>query len=136
MSTATLLQQQHQQLTALLALLGAESQDLTARDAQQVLQLSQQKQQLLTAIGQLDEQIKHESMSNSDEQQSLLEACNELLRQCQQQNVVNGQAISLSLAGLGRLQQLMAEARGNGAVTYDDKGRTSPNLGGCHSFEV
>ena len=53
-----------------------------------------------------------------------------------QQNRVNGEAIQLSLAGLSRLQQLMAEARGHGAVTYDDKGRTSPSLGGGRSFEV
>ena len=136
MSTMTLLQQQQQQLTDLLALLATEAQALTSRDGQQLMQLAGHKQQLLNAIGQLDGQLQQEFSANDDEQRPLLEACTALLQQCQQQNRINGEAIQLSLAGLSRLQQLMAEARGHGAVTYDDKGRTSPSLGGGRSFEV
>lgn len=136
MSTIPLLQQQQQQLTDLLQLLISEAQALTERDAPLLQQLAGQKQQLLNAISQLDQQLRQEGGSDSDEQRALLDACNALLLQCQQQNQTNGEAIQLSLAGLSRLQQLMATARGHGAVTYDDKGRTSPSLGGGRSFEV
>lgn len=130
-----LFSQQHQQLTALVGLLEAEQTALVERNSNAIETLARDKQQLLQQIADTDQQLKQvwaEHGADSDIRQEL----DHLLNHCKALNALNGEVIKLSLTSLGRLQQLMSEARGQGSVTYDGKGKTRPTLGAGRSFEV
>ena len=135
MNASERFERQRQQLQALIELLEQERGALVARDIPAIEQLAAAKQQLLAAIAETDKALASELAADADVAQAKGEL-DALLDHCKSLNDLNGQVIQLSLNGLGRLQQLMAEARGRGSVTYDDKGKTKPSLGSGRSFEV
>lgn len=135
MNASERFERQRQQLQALIELLEQERSALVARDGGAIEQLAAAKQQLLAAIADTDRALSQELSADAELAQAKGEL-DALLDHCRSLNELNGQVIQLSLNSLGRLQQLMAEARGRGSVTYDDKGKTKPSLGTGRSFEV
>lgn len=110
----------------LLALLTAEKSALESRDVTALEKLSQEKQQQITQIAELDVKIsQHANAAEllttylSQKQQIETE-----LTQCQELNDVNGKLIELNLRNTRRLSDTIIRSRSRNNITYDKLGRT------------
>ena len=124
--------QQHQQLTALSLVIANEKQILQQHDPQALLVISQEKNTLLLAIQQLDQIIGQNQRFAQDKAAGKLtqqlKEITELLTQCQQQNLVNGQIIQQSQLAVERMKTSLLENHNKNAITYDKKGKKSADL--------
>ena len=120
-----LVAKQHQQLTLLVQIIANEKQILQQHDPQKLLTISQEKNTLLIAIQQLDQQIGQDQSFAQDKAagnltQELAEIA-DLLINCQQQNQVNGQIIQQSQLAVERMKTSLLENHNKNAITYDKK---------------
>jgi len=127
-----LLVQQHQQLTTLVQIIANEKEILQQHDPQALLTVSQEKNTLLVAIQQLDQQIGQNQRFAQDKAagkltQQLAEIT-ELLTHCQKQNLINGQIIQQSQLAVERMKTSLLESHNKNAITYDKKGKKSAGL--------
>lgn len=127
-----LLAQQHQQLTALVSVIDHEKEVLQQHDPEDLLKVSQEKNQLLLAIQTLDQQIAINQEFAQDKAagklaQPLADIA-QLLEQCQQQNLVNGRIIQQSQLAVERMKTSLLESHNRNAITYDSKGKKSAGL--------
>jgi flagella synthesis protein FlgN len=127
-----LVAKQHQQLTLLVQIIANEKQILQQHDPQKLLTISQEKNTLLMAIQQLDQQIGQDQSFAQDKAagnltQELAEIA-DLLINCQQQNQVNGQIIQQSQLAVERMKTSLLENHNKNAITYDKKGKKSAGL--------
>jgi flagella synthesis protein FlgN len=127
-----LVAKQHQQLTLLVQIIANEKQILQQHDPQKLLTISQEKNTLLIAIQQLDQQIGQDQSFAQDKAagnltQELAEIA-DLLINCQQQNQVNGQIIQQSQLAVERMKTSLLENHNKNAITYDKKGKKSAGL--------
>ncbi|NQZ26755.1 MAG: flagellar protein FlgN [Colwellia sp.] len=127
-----LLTLQHQQLTALAQVIANEKNILQQHDPQALLTVSQEKNTLLLAIQQLDQNISlHQGFAQDKAAGKLvaqLAEITELLKHCQQQNLVNGQIIQHSQLAVERMKTSLLESHNKNAITYDNKGKKSAGL--------
>ncbi|NQY49870.1 MAG: flagellar protein FlgN [Colwellia sp.] len=127
-----LLMLQHQQLTALAQVIANEKNILQQHDPQSLLTVSQEKNTLLLAIQQLDQNISlHQGFAQDKAAGKLvsqLAEITELLKHCQQQNLVNGQIIQHSQLAVERMKTSLLESHNKNAITYDNKGKKSAGL--------
>lgn len=127
-----LLASQHQQLTQLAQIIANEKQILQQHDPQALLTISQEKNTLLLAIQQLDQEIGlNQSFAQDKAAGKLTKELNEiteLLAQCQQNNLVNGQIIQQSQLAVERMKTSLLENHNKSAITYDNKGKKSAGL--------
>jgi len=114
----------------LLAQLTAEKSALESRDVTALEKLSQEKQQKITQIAELDVKIsQHADAADllttyfSQKQQIETE-----LTQCQELNDVNGKLIELNLRNTKRLTDTIIRSRSRNNITYDKLGRTRGSL--------
>ena len=123
---------QHQQLTALAQVIANEKNILQQHDPQALLTVSQEKNTLLLAIQQLDQNISlHQGFAQDKAAGKLvsqLAEITELLKHCQQQNLVNGQIIQHSQLAVERMKTSLLESHNKNAITYDSKGKKSAGL--------
>jgi len=110
----------------LLAQLTAEKSALESRDVTALEKISQEKQQKITQIAELDVKIsQHPNAADllttylSQKQQIETE-----LTQCQELNDVNGKLIELNLRNTKRLSDTIIRSRSRNNITYDKLGRT------------
>jgi flagella synthesis protein FlgN len=127
-----LVAKQYQQLTLLIQIIANEKQILQQHDPQKLLTISQEKNTLLLAIQQLDQQISQDQSFAQDKAagnltQELAEIA-DLLINCQQQNQVNGQIIQQSQLAVERMKTSLLENHNKNAITYDKKGKKSAGL--------
>jgi flagella synthesis protein FlgN len=132
LTSTELVAKQHQQLTLLGKIIANEKQVLQQHDPQALLNVSQEKNTLLLAIQQLDQQIGQDQGFAQDKAagkltQELAEVAN-LLINCQQQNQVNGQIIQQSQLAVERMKTSLLENHNKNAITYDKKGKKSAGL--------
>jgi len=127
-----LLAQQHQQLTSLASVIAKEKEILQQHDPEDLLAISQEKNQLLLAIQTLDQQISHNQEFAQDKAAGKLTQpladITQLLEQCQQQNLVNGRIIQQSQLAVERMKTSLLESHNKNAITYDNKGKKSAGL--------
>ena len=110
----------------LLALLTAEKSALESRDVTALEKLSQDKQQKITQIAELDVKISQhadsaELLTTYLSQKQQIE---DDIRQCQELNDVNGKLIELNLRNAKRLTDTIIRSRSRNNITYDKLGRT------------
>lgn len=110
----------------LQVLLTAEKSALESRDVTELEKLSQEKQQQITHIAELDVKISQhldaaELLSTYLSQKQQLET---ELTQCQELNDVNGKLIELNLRNTKRLTDIIIRSRSRNNITYDKSGRT------------
>jgi len=127
-----LLEQQHQQLTALAQIIANEKHILQQHDPHALLEISQEKNALLIVIQQLDQTIGQNQRFAQDKAagkltQELTEIA-DLLTHCQQQNLINGQIIQQSQLAVERMKTSLLENHNKTAITYDKKGKKSAGL--------
>jgi flagella synthesis protein FlgN len=127
-----LLGQQHQQLTVLAQIIANEKKILQQHDPEALLTISQEKNTLLLAIQQLDQEIsKNQNFAQEKAAGKLTQQIadiTELLNHCQQQNLVNGQIIQQSQLAVERMKTSLLENHNKNAITYDNKGKKSAGL--------
>ncbi|MCL1141715.1 flagella synthesis protein FlgN [Shewanella gaetbuli] len=126
---ATLLTQQHAVLSSLKTLISAEKQALQQQDADQLLKLSQQKQQYLDTLKSHDDALANHPDSHllsSDSQLSeKVEQAKAILEECKSLNQQNASLIELNIASMNRFAQALQATRNVSSMTYNDKGKTS-----------
>ena len=136
-SLAELLQQQQQQLAAMLELLLVERDCMIRRDSEQLNEINQRKVEQLQAIQQLDHTLAQQYSASdfaATEIQTLKQQLEQQLQQLQQQNQVNGKIIAHSQVNLNMLKDLMlggiSSKKDKSAMTYDQAGKKSSALKG------
>lgn len=126
MLLTNLLDLQATQIEQLLTTLANEKSALEQRDVLALEKISSDKQSLITAIAETDTLItQHADFNTSSEtltaKKTELEA---QLKQCQQQNEINGKLIELNLRHSRRLTDTIVKSRSSNNITYDKLGRT------------
>lgn len=126
MSLIAAVQQQIDLLSKLKALLDNELQLITARDAEALLKLVEEKQKVLELIEKQDAvvtELYQGQSSVSDELQSLLNTAKQLLEDCKFSTNVNAKAVEQGQLKLEHLRKLLIEVRNKESLTYDKAGR-------------
>ncbi|HCM47174.1 MAG TPA: flagellar protein FlgN [Colwellia sp.] len=127
-----LVAKQHQQLTLLSQVIANEKQILQQHDPQALLAVSQEKNTLLLAIQNLDQEIGQDKAFAQDKAAGKLTIelaeIADLLINCQQQNLINGQIIQQSQLAVERMKTSLLENHNKNAITYDKKGKKSAGL--------
>jgi len=114
----------------LLALLTAEKSALESRNVTALEKLSEDKQQKITQIAELDVKISQHAdaaallVTYLPQKQQIEDD----IRQCQELNDVNGKLIELNLRNSKRLTDTIIRSRSRNNVTYDKLGRTRGSL--------
>ena len=106
---------------------------ISARDAEALTSLLEQKAELLEAIQAADRQIEpvyqaeKKSGSLPEEAESLMQSAAQILDECKYKTSVNQKAVEQGQLRLTHLRNLMLEVRAKESLTYDKKGK--PNGG-------
>lgn len=111
-------------------LLSDEKKSLINRDYKTIMSLSQQKQQLMLRLSEIDKEISLTNDNNPFIGDALIkkEQILLLLSQCHQNNLINGKSIELSMNSLERLQRSLIQKRASKSMTYNAKGATKSNF--------
>ena len=124
-----LLNNQEAELTKLHSLLCNELEILKNRELSILDQASAEKEAILNKVNLLDQEISQSTSlkllqqdANHSEQVSRII---NLLRDCKQQNEVNGQIINNSQIAINRFKGMLQKSISNNTMTYDNKGKTS-----------
>ena len=137
--TATLTEQLTQQtdnLAALKAMLDKELHLISSRDAEALMTLLKDKEQLLVAIQNLDEAINPQLRTLQQEAplpediQAHIEQAKTLLSECQYCTEVNQRAVEQGQLRLVHLRNLMMEVRAKESLTYDKAGKKKGGFSG------
>lgn len=126
MDLPSLLRAQDEQLSRMQAVLAEEFDLLKQHQALALPALAERKQQLLAAIEALDKELAEQP----DLRQRLaafpseLQALQNKLDACQEQNDLNGRLLELSIVSNRRLASFLTKLRDRNSLTYDAKGNT------------
>ncbi|OUR60551.1 flagellar biosynthesis protein FlgN [Colwellia sp. 39_35_sub15_T18] len=127
-----LVAKQYAQLQALEKIIADEKHILQQHQPNELVQISEQKNQLLIAIQNLDREISVNQQFAQDKAANLLSQeladIESLLKHCQQKNQVNGQIITQSQLAVERMKTTLLESHNKNAITYDNKGKKSGGL--------
>jgi len=118
---------QHQKSQQLLGVLTQENQALVERDIELIQTIAITKQQLMSELATIDQQIQQLVAPISELPSELVELKNAIvdnITQAQQQNEINGKAIALGINSLERLQSSIVRKRAGNSMTYNQKGKT------------
>ncbi|HAU93916.1 MAG TPA: flagellar biosynthesis protein FlgN [Alteromonas sp.] len=137
--TATLneqLTQQTENLASLKAMLDKELHLISSRDAEALMTLLKDKEQLLVAIQNLDEAINPQLRTLQQEAplpediQAHIEQAKTLLSECQYCTEVNQRAVEQGQLRLVHLRNLMMDVRAKESLTYDKAGKKKGGFSG------
>lgn len=127
-----LLTQQFSQLEELKQVIIEEKLVLQQHQPDELLKISDKKNQLLVAIQTLDHQISLDQSFAQDKAAGFLTQelsdIENLLKLCQQKNQINGQIIAQSQLAVERMKTSLLESHNKTSVTYDNKGKKSGGL--------
>lgn len=127
---------QIEQLTSLKAMLEKELHLISSRDAESLMTLLKDKEQLLTDIQLLDETVNPKLKALqieaplSSEVSDLVEQAKTLLSECQYCTEVNQVAVEQGQLRLAHLRNLMMEVRAKESLTYDKAGKKKGGFSG------
>lgn len=119
-----LLQQQQNLLLALQDVLDQEFAALKHRKVMELTPLASRKTEILSQLTQLDAQIKQNA--TPDEYKNWRNDLHTILQACREKNEVNGKLIEMNLIASRKLSSILAKARDNDSITYNDHGLTQP----------
>lgn len=131
-SSEQLVNQQLAQLQALKCLLDEEKRVLQNHNPDDLIELTDKKNNLLIEIKDLDLVISRSVEFAQDKAAGKyiheLDEIKELLISCQAINLVNGQIIQQSQLAVERMKTTLLESHNKSAITYDDKGKKHAGL--------
>lgn len=126
------LAKQYAQLQTLEKIIADEKLILQQHQPDELIHISERKNRQLIAIQNLDQEISVNQQFAQDKAANLLNQeladIESLLKQCQQQNQVNGQIIAQSQLAVERMKTSLLESHNKSAITYDNKGKKSGGL--------
>ena len=97
-----------------------------------LIELTEQKQQLLADIEAFDKTIGTNLQFLADKKEGLvdkeLETVAQRLAECQELNIVNGQIINHSQLAVERMKTSLLERHNKASITYDSKGKKTGGL--------
>ncbi len=137
--TATLneqLTQQTENLASLKAMLDKELHLISSRDAEALMTLLKEKEQLLGAIQNLDDAINPQLQTLQQEAplpediQAHIDQAKNLLSECQYCTEVNQLAVEQGQLRLVHLRNLMMDVRAKESLTYDKAGKKKGGFSG------
>ena len=137
--TATLneqLTQQTENLASLKAMLDKELHLISSRDAEALMTLLKEKEQLLGAIQNLDDAINPQLQTLQQEAplpediQAHIDQAKTLLSECQYCTEVNQLAVEQGQLRLVHLRNLMMDVRAKESLTYDKAGKKKGGFSG------
>tara|TARA_Y100001956_G_scaffold38701_1_gene37968 strand:+ start:1402 stop:1827 length:426 start_codon:yes stop_codon:yes gene_type:complete len=109
-------------------LLGKEKLAITNRISKEIEQIAKQKIALIEQLRSTDERIaKHpdvENLSTDPELSPLVDKIRSIIFDCQQANVVNGEALQRAQLSFNKLNNLMQQSQGKLGMTYTAEGQT------------
>jgi len=124
-----LLNNQEAELTKLHSLLCNELEILKNRELSVLEQASAEKEAILNKVNLLDKEISQstslELLQQDENHSEQVSRIINLLRDCKQQNEVNGQIINNSQIAINRFKGMLQKSISNNTMTYDNKGKTS-----------
>ena len=119
-------------LEQLATLLEQEKDILQQQTPEALIAVTEQKNQLLLSIEQLDKALNSNTDFINERQQGLhqdaLNTCKQLLERCKEQNQINGEIIQQSQLAVERMKTTLLENHNRSAMTYDSKGKKSAGL--------
>ena len=122
-----LLQQQLSNILQLVEILSAEKNILRQHSPSDLVDISQKKSDLLTAINNLDKQCKslvdYKKYLSSEIYSDLLQRIEDSLTECKKLNKINGMIIDHSSLAIERMQNRLLENRSRSSITYNKKGK-------------
>lgn len=130
------LTQQTENLASLKAMLDKELHLISSRDAEALMTLLKDKEQLLVAIQNLDEAINPQLRTLQQEAplpediQAHIEQAKTLLSECQYCTEVNQRAVEQGQLRLVHLRNLMMDVRAKESLTYDKAGKKKGGFSG------
>ena len=137
--TATLneqLTQQTENLTSLKAMLNKELHLISSRDAEALMTLLKDKEQLLGAIQNLDDAVNpqlkvlQQEAPLPEDIQAHIDQAKNLLSECQYCTEVNQLAVEQGQLRLVHLRNLMMDVRAKESLTYDKAGKKKGGFSG------
>ena len=136
-SYVSLIDKQLRQLQQLEIIIDSEKEILQAQNPNKLVEVTEQKNQLLIAIQSLDQEFEQSLQFKKEkadgvfaEQLAIIEST--LLR-CKDKNHVNGQIIAHSQLAVERMKTSLLQNHNKPSMTYDSKGKTS---GGLSSLDI
>lgn len=110
---------------------------LKKQNPDELIEITDKKNQLLLAIQTLDKQFEQSILFKKEKSQGLyadqLDLIEETLIRCKDKNHVNGQIIAQSQLAVERMKTSLLQNHNKSSMTYDNKGKTS---GGLSSLEI
>ncbi len=113
-------------LSKLKLLLDSELQLISTRDAEALLNLVEEKQQVLDEIltqDQLISSLLNQKEEHSEEVNELFDKAKQLLEECKYSTAINAKAVEQGQLRLEHLRKLLIEVRNKESMTYDKSGR-------------
>jgi flagellar biosynthesis protein FlgN len=127
-----LLAQQLTQLSQLESLLQQEREVLQKHSPDALLEITQQKNNLLAEIQTLDSTISTSQVflqqKSKGELDVKLQEVENILTRCKELNQVNGQIITQSELAIDRMKSSLLEKHDKSSMTYDSKGKKHVGL--------
>ncbi|MYM57825.1 flagellar protein FlgN [Vibrio sp. OCN044] len=127
-SLSSLIEFQLQSAHELSDILEKEKLAITARSAKDIEQLAAEKLSLITKLQQTDDRIGQHpdvaSLTTDPNLSPLVEEIRATIADCQQANIVNGEALQRAQMSFNKLNNLMQQSQGKLGMTYNADGQT------------
>ena len=133
----SLINTQLSQLQQLETIIDNEREILKQNELDALNNVIEQKNQLLIAIEELDQQFAQSPSFKSEKKQGLfdqqLAEIEATLLRCKDKNLINGQVIEQSQLAVERMKTMLLNQKNKSSVTYNSKGKAS---GGLSSLDI
>lgn len=127
-----LIDKQLAQLQQLETIIDQEKDILQQQNPEKLVEITDNKNQLLLAIQELDQQFEQSVLFKQEKAQGLfadkLAVIEEILLRCKEKNHVNGEIIAQSQLAVERMKTSLLQNHNKSSITYDNKGKASGGL--------
>lgn len=109
-------------------ILEKEKMAITRRSSEDIASTAQEKLTVINLLNQTDQRIaKHPDVNRLNEDNHLMlsiASIRSIIHDCQQANLVNGEALSRAQVSFNKLNNLMQQSHGKIGMTYNATGKT------------
>ncbi|WP_394252516.1 flagella synthesis protein FlgN [Vibrio profundi] len=125
---ADLVNFQLQSAQSLAELLESEKHAITSRNSTEIEKIAKDKMGLVSQLNQTDQRIASHSnvaeLSENPELKALVSQIQSIIHDCQQANLVNGEALNRAQLSFNKLNNMMQQSHGKIGMTYNAGGQT------------
>mgnify|MGYP000259135735 CR=1 FL=1 len=125
---ADLVNFQLQNAQSLAELLESEKHAITSRNSTEIEKIAKDKMGLVSQLNQTDQRIASHSnvaeLTEKPELKALVSQIRSIIHDCQQANLVNGEALNRAQLSFNKLNNMMQQSHGKIGMTYNAGGQT------------